>query len=204
MAFDLYTVGHSTHTAGHLLELLNRHGITAVADVRSHPYSRYNPQFKKRVISRSLDEAGVAYVFLGKELGARSRNPDCYRDGKVRYDRLASEPLFQRGVDRLMAGMSRYRIALMCAEQDPVTCHRMILVCRQLRAAVDSIAHILADGSLEPNEESERRLMRLHGLAPDMLQDEKDCIEQAYDRQADKIAYVDPDMKSRGPASRGR
>lgn len=196
MGDDLFTIGHSNHSATGFIELLGRHGVTAVADVRSHPYSRHNPQFRKRALEASLAGRGIAYVFLGSELGARRENPACYVDGRVQYQRVAGEASFQAGLERVLTGMQRYRVALMCAEKDPAECHRAILVSRELRSRVSRIGHILADGSVEWRAAFERRLMALHGLAPDMLTTEAQCIEAAYDRQGQKIAWVDDNMKS--------
>ncbi len=115
MSALVFTVGHSTHSAAKVLELLRRNEITAIADVRSQPYSRMNPQFNREPMKDALKSAGISYVFLGRELGARSEDRSCYIDGKVQYDRLARTDLFQRGLARVVDGASRHRIALLCA-----------------------------------------------------------------------------------------
>jgi uncharacterized protein (DUF488 family) len=103
----IYTVGHSNHSIERFLSLLQPHGITAVADVRSTPYSRFNPQFRREKLQASLAEAGMQYVFLGEELGARSQDPDCYdAEGRVSYSRLARTEQFRKGIQRLMTGMA--------------------------------------------------------------------------------------------------
>ena len=93
---SVFTVGHSNHPLEHFIGLLRRHGVTAIADVRSKPYSRMNPQFNREDLSEALKAAGIVYVFLGKELGARTEDPACYESGKVRYDRLARTDLFRQ------------------------------------------------------------------------------------------------------------
>jgi uncharacterized protein (DUF488 family) len=163
MGKTVFTIGHSTHTLEYFLSLLTKHGIQAVGDVRSVPYSRRNPQFSREPLMQGLRGVGIAYVFLGKELGARSDNPGCYIEGKVRYDYLAKEPAFLEGLERLRKGIQSHRVALMCAEKDPLTCHRTILVCRELRSPDLEIAHILADGAVETNVAAEKRLMSLSG-----------------------------------------
>ena len=188
----LFTIGHSTHTLEHFLGLLAQHRIEAVCDVRSVPYSQRNPQFNRESLKHQLQAMRVSYVFLGKELGARSDNSACYIDGKVQYNHLVDEPLFIQGLSRLRTGIGRYRVALMCAERDRLTCHRTILVCRELRSPDLSIEHILADGAIEPHAAAEQRLMSMLNIRPDMLHGECDCIEQAYDVQASHIAYVKP------------
>ena len=192
----LFTIGHSTHRLEHFIGLLAQHRVEAVCDVRSVPYSRRNPQFDREPLKHRLQAMNVSYVFLGKELGARSDKSACYIDGKVQYNYLVHEPLFAQGLSRLRNGMSRYRIALMCAERDPLTCHRTILVCRELRAPDLSIEHILADGGIESHAAAEQRLMSMLNIRPDMLHGERDCIEQAYETQASHIAYVKPSQNS--------
>ena len=94
----LFTEDHSTQTFEVFLALLPKSSVTAFADVRSSPYSRFSPQFSREALKQSLRQANVAYTFLGKELGARSDNPACYRAGKVQYDLLAQQPAFADGV----------------------------------------------------------------------------------------------------------
>ncbi len=192
---SLYTIGHSNHPIERFLELLNRHGITAVGDVRSHPYSQYNPQFNRENLRRSLKDHGIAYVYLGRELGPRSEDPFCYVDGRVQYDRLARTEAFRRGVERLFAGLQTYRIALLCAEKDPTTCHRMILICRVLRTESLDIVHILEDGSTETLRASEMRLLQTLKMPQlRLFESVDDLILRAYDAQARRIAYVRDDI----------
>ncbi|MBT8367363.1 MAG: DUF488 domain-containing protein [Deltaproteobacteria bacterium] len=186
----LYTIGHSNHPAENFIELLLRHDITAVCDVRSQPYSKFNPQFNRENIQKDLKQSNIAYVFLGRELGPRSDDPACYIDGQVQYHLLAQTDLFQEGLERLLKGMQFYRIAMMCAEKDPIMCHRMILVCRHLRQEVDEIRHILEDGRIEELADSEERLLRVLKIPPLQLFDStEDLIIRAYDMQGEKIAY---------------
>ena len=179
------------------MDLLQKHDVQAICDVRSVPYSQRNPHFNREPLKKQLRAAGVAYVFLGKELGARSDNPDCYVDRKVQYSQLVDEPIFQQGLRRLRKGIDDFRVALMCAERDPLTCHRSVLICRELRASELSIEHILADGTIETNSAAERRLMSMLNILPDMLHNEQECIEQAYEMQAKRIAYVMPSQDHR-------
>jgi uncharacterized protein (DUF488 family) len=190
---SLFTIGHSTHPIDRFLSLLRQHGISAVCDVRSTPFSRFNPQFNREAIRKSLAEAGIAYVFLGKELGARSEDPSCYEDGKVRYARLASTAVFRQGLERVRDGAQRYRIALMCAEKEPLDCHRTILVSRQLVAQGFDVQHILADGRLESHDAALTRLAGLLGLpAGDLVRSREERLEEMYRRQEERIAYTLP------------
>ena len=186
----LYTVGHSNHSIEKFIGLLTANGITAVADVRSRPFSRRHPQFNKERLAAALTQHGIAYVFLGKELGARSEDPSCYENGKVQYPRLAATPAFKAGIERVLAGAARFRIALMCAEKEPLDCHRTLLVSRALESVGASIAHILADGSVELQEKTMSRLIDLVGLSREDLFQGGDLIAAACRLREDKIAYV--------------
>ena len=200
----IYTVGHSNHTSEAFVTLLRTHGVTALADVRSAPYSRFNPQFNRETLARALEAQGIRYVFLGRELGARPDDPGCYEEGRVRYARLARTALFRRGLDRVADGARRHRLALMCAEKEPLDCHRTILVARELvRRGID-VAHILADGRIEPHDDTVERLLARHGLdQPHLFAPPEDRIEQAFDAQAAALAYTGEDAGGRTRA-RGR
>jgi uncharacterized protein (DUF488 family) len=191
----IYTVGHSNHPIERFLALLRPHGITAVADVRSTPYSRFNPQFRREKLHAALAGAGIQYVFLGQELGARSQDPACYDpDARVSYAKLAKTELFRKGIARLGAGMADHRISLMCAEREPLECHRTILVARELVREGVPVTHILGDGSLESHEHALQRLAAsLKLTATDLFSDSAKLVEQAYDVQAARIAYVKKD-----------
>lgn len=212
---QLFTIGHSNHSIDVFISLLQQHGITAIADVRSHPYSRYLPHFNKSELEAALQKAGIEYRFLGQELGARPNESSCYVDGKALYEKIAATPLFAQGIKRLVTGVKTHRIALMCAERDPITCHRSILVCQHLRRLDIKINHILNDGSLESHQALEERLLKLHGLEQSLsspiiqlslfetndLQDEvnnfltpEERLQEAYHRQGDKIAYVEKEQ----------
>ena len=165
----IFTIGHSNHSSERFLALLRGAGITAVADVRSIPRSRRWPQFSGGRIERWLADAGIAYVFLGAELGGRPDDPALLRDGHPDYDLMAATPLFRAGLDRVLEGAGRYRIALMCAEREPLDCHRFLLVSRRLHERGVDLCHILADGSIEPQGTTERRLLQQTGVAVDSL-----------------------------------
>jgi uncharacterized protein (DUF488 family) len=203
----LFTLGHSNHSPERLLELLESHGVSALADVRSMPYSRYLPHFNKPALQEYLPKAEIRYVFLGAELGARPNDPSCYVDGKAVYEKIAAMEAFQIGLQRLLKGLQSYRIALLCAEKDPLTCHRSILVCQHLVPSNLEIAHIHSDGELEFHEDLEERMLKLHGLQdpvpteqlslfteePKTILDRAERMSQAYQKQGDKIAYVEKD-----------
>jgi len=186
---ELFTIGHSTHSSEQFLELLRCHCIQAVADVRSSPYSARVPQFSRELLKRSLRKQGIRYVFLGEELGARRSEPECYVEGVARYDRIAKTSAFRNGLQRVMKGLARFRLALLCAERDPLECHRTILVCRHLEASTQ-IRHILHDGSLETHSDSESRLLLEERIpADDFFASREALLARAYDQRGSKIAY---------------
>lgn len=188
----VYTVGHSTHGAEAFLGLLVRHGIGAVADVRSSPFSRFNPQFNRETLGQFLKVNGIRYVFLGKELGARTEDRSCYVDGRVQYDRLARTASFEGGLDRVLRGAALYRVALMCAERDPLECHRTILVAKALAGRGQQVLHIHADGHLETHEAAMERLLDVTGLPrKDLFRTREELVAEALARQEHRIAYVD-------------
>ena len=186
----LFTIGHSDHEMAVLVGLLRPHRVEIVADVRSQPYSGRLPQFNKELLERGLGENNLQYVFLGRELGARRDEPECYVDGQARYDLVAKTAAFAKGLQRVRSGLGQYNIALLCAEKDPLTCHRTILVCRHLRGLGFPIQHIHEDGRLESQEAAEERLLQITGDAePFLFATRQEQIERAYDRQGLKIAY---------------
>src|ERR1700761_40639 len=145
----VWTIGHSTHPVDTLVELLGGHGIEALADVRSAPYSRHNPQFRKGKLRGSVEQAGLRYVWLGAELGGRPPEPEFYdAKGHARYDLVAETERFQTGLERLLAEADAYRVAIMCSEEDPARCHRRLLVTRALVARGVEVRHIRGDGSM--------------------------------------------------------
>ncbi len=195
MKHNLFTIGHSTHTLSRFMDLLNLYAVQEVWDVRSQPYSKYNKAFNKECIERELSKNNMVYSFMGYELGGRTDNPACYdENNKLQYRRVAQLPVFQTALSRIKNKLKTCGTALMCSENDPLNCHRMILICRELCQKTDSlkkeIKHILFDGSIRTNKEMERLLMDKFKLYPDMFRTEKECIEEAYNRQAHKIAYT--------------
>lgn len=195
MINQIFTIGHSNHTTEKFLSLVRLHGITAIADVRSSPRTRVNPDFSQPFIEGVLSEAGIRYLFLGEELGARSPDEGCYENGKVRYDRLAKQTLFQNGLDRVEMDSERDTLALLCAEKDPLQCHRCILVSRHLVERKLKVSHILSDGTIENHQETILRLKHSLGLVTqrDMFKTDDEITSMAYSLQEEKIAYAIPE-----------
>lgn len=189
MNHPLYTIGHSDCDQAHIIHLLKDYGVETVVDVRSYPYSGRNPQFNREALRYALRKAGMTHLFLGRELGARREESECYVNGQAKYDLIEKTQTFRAGLERLRIGVERFQIALLCAEHDPITCHRMILVSKCLRKDVPEIRHIRRDGTYETNEQAEKRLLSVLGLKTAFANSV--VVEQAYHLQGEKIAYVD-------------
>lgn len=194
----IYTIGYSPHILDSFLQVIKNHNITAVADVRSSPYSQFKPEFNKDILSEFLNKNGIAYVFMGDLCGARVEDQSCYVNGKVDYALVAESPKFKEGLERIINGMEKFRISLMCAEKDPITCHRTILICRNLASRGISIKHLLSNGRTEDHKESEQRLLKLFKLNhPDMFRSEQQRLNDAYTLQGEKIAYEAAEPKTK-------
>jgi len=147
----IYTIGHGRHPAEHFVGLLAAHEITRLVDVRSHPASRWAPQFGKAALAQALTSHAIEYVFLGRELGGRPGGAELYRpDGGVDYERRAQAPDFKAGIERLAVLALERTTAIMCAEEDPERCHRRLLITPALERAALSVVHVRGDGRLEP------------------------------------------------------
>ncbi len=191
----VFTIGHSTHSIEDFLALLNRHAISAIADVRSQPYGRLD-HFHQENLAGTLKEAGIEYVFLGGQLGARREEPECYEKGIALYERIVALPAFQDGLSRLQRGAEKYRLAIMCAEKEPLACHRAILISRCLKDSGFRVMHILADGALQDHAVAERRLVRQLGIGRTLFEpdlSERELIERAYAQRGREIAYREQD-----------
>lgn len=188
----LYTVGHSVHPIDHFIAILKKNEIDAVADVRSSPYSKFTPQFNREALKDFLKSEGIHYVFLGDELGARRDEPQCYENGKVVYQKVAFAPAFLKGLERLQEGASKMRVAIMCAEKDPLTCHRTVLVAHFARDRFADTLHILENGSIESRVHADDRLLRELKLdKEDFFTPYSERLTLAYAQRAEKIAYAE-------------
>lgn len=150
----VFTVGHSNHTLLRFLGLLKEHRIGLLVDVRSHPRSRFLPHFGKARLEPALREAGIEYLFLGKELGGRPREREFHdAKGRVLYSRLERTPAFREGIRRVEEEAALRRTAVLCAEEDPFRCHRRLLVGRALVRDGLRLIHLRGDGRVQAEEE---------------------------------------------------
>ena len=190
---EILTIGHSSHSSERFIALLRDAGVTAVADVRSAPYSRHAPQFNRDRLRDDLDRAGIAYVFLGRELGGRPAEREFYADGVADYEKMAQAPAFVAGLRRVIEGAQSYRITLMCSERDPLTCHRCLLVGRALEERGARVSHLLDSGECVSHSAIEDELLARTGRTGDDLfapRDER--LAAAYREHARKVAFAQP------------
>jgi uncharacterized protein (DUF488 family) len=146
----IFTIGHSNHDPDHFYELLSLHGIEVLVDIRSWPHSRFVEWADAGVLPRLVAEAGVRYLFLGKELGGRPEGDDFYdSDGHVLYGKVAQQDWFKEAIERLERGAEDYRVAIMCSEENPAHCHRRLLVSKVLLEHGMTVAHIRKEGQVE-------------------------------------------------------
>jgi hypothetical protein len=196
----LFSIGHSNHEAARLVHLLREAGVTAVADVRSHPFSQRLPQFNRPELEQDLKVSGIAYAFLGDSLGGRPRQRSLYdEEGRVDYERVQTTANFQTGLDRVSQAVARFRVALLCAEEDPLDCHRGLMIAPALAERSIPIAHLRADGTLESTAQFEERLLVVtkvaDGIADGLFaalltaEERRQLLTEAYRIQARRKAF---------------
>lgn len=148
---QLYSIGHSNVPVTRLVALLQQHQIVTLCDVRSAPYSRFNPQFNREDLAQSLRADGVVYRFMGDTLGGKPADATLRtEDGALPdYAKIAASPSFTRGLQKLIDLGARLPTAFMCSEADYHVCHRHRLITPALIARGVVVWHIMPDGSLE-------------------------------------------------------
>ena len=192
---SLFTVGHSSLELDGFLKILVTHEVKILCDVRSRPGSFRFPQFNRESLEVCLASAEIAYEFLGEALGGRPSDPRAYHaDGIVNYEERHRAPDFSAGIDRALELCHASNIALMCAEEDPLQCHRFLMICPALLDRGVTPLHIRRGGELESQREAEDRLLKLHDLAAfdsgSLFICERDvALQDALRRQAQEFAF---------------
>jgi uncharacterized protein (DUF488 family) len=188
---DLYTIGYAAFSnIESFISALKINNIEVIADVRSIPKSSYKPEFSKDCLEKQLKINNIKYVFLGDNCGARIDDPTCYINGQVSYDKIKETAGFKHGLERILNGLNKYVISLLCAEKDPIFCHRDILVCRNLKPYGINIQHIISEKIIELNSRTENRLLKQFKLdVDDFFMSYEDRLNLAYDQQGNKIAF---------------
>jgi len=203
---DIYTIGHSNYPVEKLIDMLKYFNIDCVVDIRGTPYSKYNVQYNKETIADTLKEAGFVYIYMAKELAAKRENKVSYnKEGYSDFEKVVIQKNFVTGIERLKAGCEKgYKIVVLGAMQDPIRCHRSILVGRALREHKFNVNHILDDYSLASQENIEKDLLNKYysnrnQITIDSLfgnhMNEKEMIEEAYRLANKEIGYRIENLK---------
>lgn len=166
------TIGHSNHPIDRFVALLKAGGVQRLVDVRSTPWSRRHPQFGQKNLARSLAEAGIDYAHEGSALGGKP-------EAGGSYDQLAARPEFKAALDRVIDGARDSVLCLMCAEKEPLDCHRTALVSRRLAERGVTIEHLLADGGARSHHAVEETLLGKEA-APDLFEDRAARLARAW------------------------
>ena len=162
----LFTLGHSNQEMSDFLGTLLRHEIKVVCDVRSRPGSFRFPQFNREPLEARLTAAKIRYEFCGEQLGGRPLDPQFYlANGLVDYSKRRRAPSFIEAVDKAIALARERKTAILCAEEDPLHCHRFLLICPALVARGVAPVHLRRGGAAETQRDAEDRLLQLHGFA---------------------------------------
>jgi len=150
-----YTIGHSNHSKQTFLDLLKQARIEVLVDVRSNPNSKWAEFADKGELKHNLIDTGIQYLYLGDLLGGHPSEPECYNQftKKVDYATIKQKESFRSGIERLLIGIDKYRVCIMCAEEDPSHCHRNLLISDQLRKEGVKILHIRGNGKVQTDEE---------------------------------------------------
>ncbi len=197
---DIFTIGHSNYSVDRLIGMLRYYSIDCVVDIRGTPYSRYNVQFNKEVIRQTLIDYGYKYIYMGNEFAAQREDKNLYKDeGYADFEKVIYDKDFLKGIQRLKVGCEKgYRIVLMGAMQDPINCHRCILLGRSLLEAGFHLKHILDDATLATQSELEERLLeKYYGnsnqITFDLLigkeESKEDRVKACYRKSNKEIGY---------------
>ena len=186
----LYTIGYSSYDISHFISILKKQQIKALVDVRSIPYSKFAPDYNTDNIKKILENNSIYYLNFGDGLGARTKIEECYQNNIAQYSLISKTPMFKEYTKRIISGLEKFNIVLLCAESDPLKCHRDIMICRYLKKYINNISHILQNEIIEDNTQPEIRLLREYNLEQeDFFSNYIDRLNEAYDLRSNEIQY---------------
>ncbi len=193
----IYTVGHSTHQIEFFIELLKKYSVDCLIDVRSLAVSSYNPQYNQEPLKIFLLTNGITYLHFPEEFGARHGDPDLLdEEGKVDFELVRRSWHFKNGIEKLWIESEKgTTIALMCAESNPLDCHRFSMISFQLAKEGFEVRHILKDKKYMTNEELEKELLKKYKNKlpiPDLFNPDinaEDQLKEAYRLVNKEIAF---------------
>lgn len=199
---EILTIGHSTLPYERFLALLRAASVTAIADVRTTPFSRHFPHFNREALRDELRQDNLAYVFLGEELGGRPKAQHFFCNGVADYEKMAKTKDFERGLERIIEGAKKYRIAMMCSEHNPLDCHRCLLVGRALHERGVMVRHILNSGEIIDHRKIEDKLMEMaRKNHVDLFEPPARRLADAYRDRAFKVAFSEKLDNAQKPAT---
>jgi uncharacterized protein (DUF488 family) len=189
--FPILSVGHSLLPAKQFVALLLGNSVSLVLDVRSSPFSSRAPQYNRDALNGTLADQGISYVTAGHKLGGRPKNPHVYVSGQVQYEKLAETPDYRSGLRKLLSAARKQCVVLLCAEADPIECHRFLLISRSLADLGHQVRHIHHDGRVESQRQAEDRMLRQAGLSQsNLFAPGVDALATAYAAQSSRFAFV--------------
>jgi uncharacterized protein (DUF488 family) len=192
---EVLTVGHSTLSYEEFLGMLRRANVTAVMDVRSAPHSRHVPHFSRNALRDELQLDGIDYWFVGGKLGGRPNDTKFYCDGVADYEKMSQSDDFRHGLLLVLEVAKNRRLALMCSEQDPLDCHRCLLIGRALSNQGVQVRHIVRGSTVLSQDDIEERLLtQERDQRPDLFRPRAERLADAYRRRAQKVAFADSAM----------
>lgn len=190
--FNLFTIGYSGFMIKDFINALKNKSIGALIDIRSSPYSFRFKDYNIEHLKCLLNKNKIYYLFLGDKLGARPKDLFLYTNRVADFSKIAKSGSFIDACARVREGLNRFPICLMCAEKDPATCHRAILVTNNFRNIYPeiNIFHIHSLSKIESQNNLDRRIMSIYKLEQgDLLKNETERQKEAYLLQEKKIAY---------------
>ena len=159
----IYTIGYTAFSIDEFIEVINSYGVNCVIDVRSSPFSAYYSDYNKDSLENVLKQHNILYRNYQKEFGARQTNPVFYSGDIVDFEKFIKSEQFMDGVSKVTKGIERgYTFALMCAEKDPINCHRSIMLGRGFSDCGFMVRHIISKTEYETQQEIEERLLEMY------------------------------------------
>lgn len=192
----IFTIGYSAFEIDDFIKVLKANKITNLVDVRSKPFSEFYPNFNSQNLKKNLNSENISYENMVAEFGARQENKDFFaKEGYLDFEKFSQSEQFKSGIETLKNGLNLGgKIVLMCAEKDPISCHRSILIAKSLKNENIEVLHIMPDESLQSQNELEVRLLDIYFADRNQLNlfdklNEKELIEKSYRLQNAKIGY---------------
>lgn len=197
---EIFAIGHSNYPYEKLIDMIKKYNVNCVVDIRETPYSKYNIQYNKEDLKESLNKDGFLYIYMGYEFGAKRQTRESYNEERYAdFKEVIKEELFKRGVERLKKGIEMgYKIVLLGAMQEPIRCHRSIMVGRYLNKNGFNVRYILHEGDLANQQNIEEELLNKYfsernQLSIDNLlgtnKSKDEMIEESYNFANKEIGY---------------